>query len=372
MTHRQLTLQALRQESHGAVPFVPRWELWFDAAKADGRLPSEYRDLPIYEVARRLGFGLHGREGRVFRREYEGVEVTSERSGDLRITTYRTPVGELVQEEIDTPELRLQGVRGRTTKHLITEERDYGPALYLAEHSRLVPTYEAFVEYDRYLGDDGVAIAQTGICPAHRLMREFTGYVEFYYEANDRPALVERLLEAITQADEAMIEIVAGSPADLIGHDGNFDSMLMPPPVFRRYFLPFFQRLCEAAHRAGKVVVTHDDGRSEDLMGLIQESGFDAAEAFTPPPMTRRGVAEARRAWGDDVAIWGGIAANMLPERIADDEFESHVRQTMAEAEGLDGFILGLGDNIPTDCTWERVLRLRDLAGELGCFVTPK
>jgi len=372
VTHRQLTLQALRREPHEAIPFVPRWELWFDAAKADGRLPSEYRDLPIYEVARRLGFGLHGREGRVFRREYEGVEVTSDRSGDLRITTYHTPVGDLVQEEIDTPELRLQGVRGRTTKHLITEERDYGPALYLAEHTRLVPTYEAFLEYDRYLGDDGVAIAQTGICPAHRLMREFTGYVEFYYEANDRPALVERLLEAITQADEAMIEIVAGSPADLIGHDGNFDSMLMPPPVFRRYFLPFFQRLCEAAHRAGKVVVTHDDGRSEDLMGLIQESGFDAAEAFTPPPMTRRGVADARRAWGDDVAIWGGIAANMLPERIADDEFESHVRQTMAEAEGLDGFILGLGDNIPTDCTWERVLRLRDLAGELGCFVTPK
>ncbi|MHB0874812.1 MAG: uroporphyrinogen decarboxylase family protein [Anaerolineae bacterium] len=369
MTYRELTLRALRRQPHDEVPFVPRWELWFDAAKVDGRLPAQYRDRTIYEVARDLGFGLHGREGRIFRRQYDGVEVESHRAGDTRVTVYHTPVGDLVQEDIDTAELRLQGVRGRTTKHLITNVRDYGPALYLAEHSRLVPTYEDFERYDHYLGDDGVAIAQTGTCPAHRLMREFTGYIEFYYEMNDRPALVERLLAALTEADESMLAIVAESPADLIGHDGNFDSTLMPPPVYRRYFLPFFRRLCDAARSQGKVVVTHDDGRSEALMPLIEESGFDAVEAFTPPPMTGRGVADGRRAWGDRVAIWGGIASNMLPTRIADEEFEAHVRQCMAEAQGFPGFILGLGDNVPTDCSWERILRLRDLAGELGCRI---
>jgi hypothetical protein len=371
-TYRELTLSALRRRPHEGVPFVPRWELWFDAAKVDGRLPEQYRGLSIYDVARRLGFGLHGREGRIFRREYEGVAVETRRCGDTRLTLYHTPVGDLVQEDIDTPELRLQGVRGRTTKHLITGPDDYGPALYLAEHSRLVPTYEDFERYDSSLGDDGVAIAQTGICPAHRLMREFTGYVEFYYELNDHPSQVERLLAALTEADEGMFALVAASPAQLVGHDGNFDSTLMPPPIYRRYFLPFFRRLCDAAHAAGKVVVTHDDGRSEALMALIQESGFDGVEALTPPPMTGRGVADARRAWNDEVAIWGGIAANVLPTRVPDEEFEAHVRQCLAEAEGFPGFILGLGDNVPTDCSWERILRLRDLAGELGCCISPR
>lgn len=165
LTYRELTLCALRREPHDLTPFVPRWELWFDAAKVDGRLPAQYRDLRIYEVARLLGFGLHGREGRIFRRESESVEVSSARSGDIRTTTYRTPLGDLVQQDIDTPELRLQGVRGRTTKHLISEEKDYGPALYLAEHTRLVPTYEGFRGYDDYLGDNGVAIAQTASAP---------------------------------------------------------------------------------------------------------------------------------------------------------------------------------------------------------------
>lgn len=372
LTYRELTLKALRREPHDEIPFVPRWELWFDAASADGRLPAPYRGKSIYEVARYLGFGLHGREGRIFRREYDNVEVFSRHQGEVRTATYHTPVGVLVQQEIDTPELRLQGVRGRTIKHLVSEEADYGPALYLAEHTRLVPTYDAFRRYDDSLGEDGVAIAQTGICPAHRVMREFTGYVEFYYELNDRQTMVERLLEAVTHADEAMLSIIAESPAELIGHDGNFDSTLMPPPIYRRFFLPFFQRLCEVARSRGKVVVTHDDGRSEDLMPLIRESGFDAVEAFTPPPMTGRGIADARRAWDDGVAIWGGIASNMLPAGIPDHEFEKHVRLAVQDAAGFPGFILGLGDNIPTDCSWERVLRLRDLAGELGCRIVPR
>lgn len=371
-TYRELTLRALRRETHEGIPFVPRWELWFDAAKQDGRLPPEYRGQTIYCVARHLGFGLHGREGRIFRREYDKVEVRSSLSGDTRTTTYRTPLGDLVQQEIGTPELRLQGVRGRTTKHLISAERDYGPAMYLAEHTRLVPTYDEFRRYDVHLGDDGVAIAQTGICPAHRLMREFTGYVEFYYELNDRPALVERLLDAISCADEAMLPIIAESPAELIGHDGNFDSTLMPPPVYRRFFLPFFRRLCEVAHAQGKVVITHDDGRSEDLMGLIQESGFDGVEALTPPPMTGRGVADAREAWSDRMAIWGGIASNMLPVSVPAEEFEEHVREAVRQGAGFAGFILGMGDNIPTDCSWDRILRLRDLAAELGCCIWPR
>ncbi len=360
MSVRQRILATLRGEPVDRIAWAPRWELWFNAARAEGRLPAEWQGLGIHDCARRLGWGLKGREP-VFREEMEGVEVRIETQGEFTRTEWITPVGTISEERRITPELAAMDVAGRITKPFVQEPADYGPAIYAVEHTRVVPTYDEFAAADAAIGEDGITLAMVGTSPAHRLMRQFTDYEGFYYQLADHPDEVQKLLAALIELDEEVQEVSAASPALIVEYDGNFDDQLTPLPIYRRFFLPRFQAFAERLHAAGKVFCTHTDGHHEHLLEIIGESGFDMAEAFTTPPMTRVGVARARAAWGGRITIWGGIASNMLSAFTPEAEFEAHLAQVLREAAPGDHFILGTGDNIPTDAEYSRLLRLSEL-----------
>lgn len=368
MTHRERIWAAIRGEPMDRIPWAPRWELWYEAAKRDGRLPGKYRGWSFFDVTRDVRMGIKGNRGPLYRSEWCGVEVRVRTKGDETLTEYETPVGTVSTLFRITPDLERQGVRGRELGHMIERQEDYGPVLFIVEHTRLIPTPEEFLAYEESIGEDGVAMAESGDCPAHRIMREFTGYQSFYYELCDHPHQIEELIEALTEQGEQILQLAVESPAQIIRHDGNYDAQLTPPPIYEKFFLDWFQHFTDTLHAAGKVISTHTDGHNDGLMELILESGFDIAEAFTPPPMTRISVAEARALWGDRITIWGGIASTMMSVSMPEEEFEAHVRQVLREAAPGDHFILGTGDNVPTDSSLERIQRVTELVEELGSY----
>jgi hypothetical protein len=368
MTYRERIWAAIRGEPMDRIPWAPRWELWYEAAMRDGRLPERYRSRSFLDLTRDLGMGIKGNRGPLYRSELCDVEVRERTKGDETLTEYETPVGTVSTRFRITPDLEQQGVRGLELGHMIVQREDYGPVLFMVEHTKLTPIPEEFLAYEEYIDDDGVAMAESGDCPVHRIMREFTGYQNFYYQLYDHPQQIEKLLGALTEQGEEILQIAIQSPAQIIRHDGNYDAQLTPPPIYEEYFLPWFQRFTGALHAAGKVVCTHTDGHNDGLMELILESGFDIAEAFTSPPMTNIGVAQARAVWGDRITIWGGIASTMMSVSVPEEEFEAHVRQVLSEAVPGDHFILGTGDNVPTDSSLERIQRVTELVEELGSY----
>jgi uroporphyrinogen-III decarboxylase len=368
MTHRERIWAAIRGEPMDRIPWVPRWELWYEAAKSDGRLPETYRDRSFFDVTRDLRMGIKGNRGPLHRSEIRDVTVRVRTKGDETLTEYDTPVGTVSTRFRITPDLERQGVRGLELGHMIERREDYGPVLFMVEHTHIVPAHEEFLAYEEAVGEDGVAMAESGDSPLHRIMREFTGYQNFYYELYDHPHEVEELRQALTEQGERILQIAVASPARIIRHDGNYDTQLTPPPVYEKYFLPWFQHFTDTLHAAGKVVCTHTDGHNDGLMDLILASGFDIAEAFTPPPMTNIGVAQARALWGDRITIWGGIASTMMSLSVPEEKFEAHIRQVLKEAAPGDHFILGTGDNVPTDSSLERVRRVTELVEDLGSY----
>jgi len=368
MTHRERIWAAIRGEPMDRIPWAPRWELWYEAARLDGRLPERYRETSFFDVTRALGMGIKGNRGSLYRAELRGVEVRVRTKGSETLTEYETPVGTVSTRFHVTPDLERQAVRGLELGHMIEQGEDYGPVLFMVEHTELLPTPEEFLAYEESIGEDGVAMAQSGDCPAHRIMREFTGYQNFYYQLYDHPSRIEELLEALTEQGEQILQFALESAGQIIRHDGNYDAQLTPPPIYAKYFLPWFQHFTSALHAAGKVVSTHTDGHNDGLMELILQSGFDIAEAFTPPPMTNIGVADARALWGDRITIWGGIASTMMSLPVPQEEFEAHVRQVLCEAAPGDHFILGTGDNVPTDSSLKRIQRVTELVEDLGAY----
>ena len=82
--------------------------------------------------------------------------------------------------------------------------------------------------------------------------------------------------------------------------------------------------------------------------------------------MTSIGAASARELWKDQVTTWGGLASIILTPAFSDAEFEAYLEDLFRAVAPGDRFILGFGDNVPTDALFHRVRRVAEFWAENG------
>jgi uroporphyrinogen-III decarboxylase len=370
MTYKQRIMAALKGEPVDFIPWCPRWELWFDAARMDGRLPDKYRNWDIHDVARDFGMGLRPRRGEAnaYKLVMQGVEISTMQDGYFTRTEYQTRLGAVSTLYQITPELENQGVRGRMVENMIKAPKDYDVVQYIVENTEVVPTPEDMAALERKIGDDGIVFASALNSPMHTFMREYSGYEQSYLEVADNWNLLERLLGALrVQADE-IARICLESPAEIIACDGNFDRMLTPPNWYRKFFLPYLKELAQKVHARGKLLQGHIDGENRGIIGLILDSGYDIGEALAPAPLTSVTIKEFRQAFGNQIAVWGGIPITMGRASVPDAEFEEFVVQTLKDCAPGDRLVLGMGDNFPTDANIEKVKMVAGIVERYGKY----
>jgi hypothetical protein len=263
-------------------------------------------------------------------------------------------------------ELEAQGVRGLRTKYLVSERQDYGPVLFMLEHTEIIPQHEKLRAEVEQIGNDGLALVHSGHCPASTAMIEYLGHEQFYYDLHDHPGLLQQLLDALARVRDQTVDVVAESAATVASLDGNYDMAITPPPIYRRFFQPYLERAVSRLHGAGKLVSTHVDGDNRQLLGLILATGFDIGEAFTSPPMTQLTVRDAQQVWGKQMAIWGGIASTYFRREAPRDAFEAQVLDLIDCAKHNGHLVLGTGDNVPTDGDLDRVRWVTRTVEECG------
>jgi Uroporphyrinogen decarboxylase (URO-D) len=364
LTYRQRILAALRGEPVDFVPWAPRWELFFDAARLAGRLPAKYEGWHIFDVTRDLGMGIKANRGSIFRLELTGVDVRTRQDGMDTITEYDTPHGTVRTVFRITPELEAEGVRGLEMEYLIKEREDYDPVYYMVEHTRVVPTHEVYAAYDAQVGEDGLAFPNVGPSPMHKVQREYTGYQQSYFELSDNLPQVERLTEMLQAQFDQITQIAAESVAPAVEADGNYDISLHPPSFFERWFHAPLKRFGDAMHSKGKLFITHTDGQTAGLLKPLMDTGVDVAEAWSPYPQTTLTTGEALDVWRGKVAIWGGLPTPVLCESFSDAEFERFFFQFLHEITPGSRVVIGTGDNFPTDSSFSRVRQVTRLVEE--------
>jgi hypothetical protein len=90
-------------------------------------------------------------------------------------------------------------------------------------------------------------------------------------EILDRQAdFVARLISNAQQACGGLLDAWCGTD-DLGLQTGAF----MPEAIFRRLFAPRYRRIFDACHRAGLLAYLHSDGRMNELIPALAESGLD-------------------------------------------------------------------------------------------------
>lgn len=369
MTERERQLAALNGEKPDRIPWMPRLEIWYTAHYLANTLPSEFAGMRLGEVQKALGLGKTARTSHVYTTRTRGVEVHERRDGLMTRFDYVTPVGTVSKLVMRTPELDELGIYPLEVEHHIKTEKDIETMMYIVENTEYFPAYEQFIDYDESVGDAGLPMVAIGDIPFHHFLEVYTGYEKGYLDLFDYPNKVERLLETMHQSyREKMWPLAAKSPGTLFLHGAHFATETTPANYFEQYMLPYMQEFADYMHGYGKKVAHHADNDTSDIIDLLRRSRYDMHECFVTAPMVPITLAEARKALGDDITIFGGVPSVILEPTVSDEQFEEYMADIFDAVAPGDRFILGIADNMMPTSMMSRVKRIGELVEERGTY----
>ncbi len=403
MTPRKRIMSLVKGEPVDIIPWFPRIDLWYDYHKRQNTLPPEYSSLTMGEVIRKLGGGIFHRGVSIYRERLKNTQIrihysnpiwrerienadkglnrnhilalvlesvfSPESSVDIKFkkvatvedrevsVQFETPHGNVSTKLISSEVLQEAGIRPVQCEYFIKDiQRDMEPVKYIIGSIELEPTFDHFAKIDRDVGEDGVTFARTShyYSPMHQLMYVYMGLEQTCLALYDHLSKVEEILEYIEERLKRDQTICLDSPAHIIAHGGNFDSTVIGPRLFEKYFVPYFSKFAQKLHRRNKYLLIHTDGEMKNLMECFPRTNADIAEGFTPSPMTQVDFHDAVEMWGGKVIIWGGIPSSMLSRDIPEGEFYGYVKTLLEEGKGTP-FVLGMGDNTPIDADITRL-----------------
>lgn len=394
LTMKERMLRAIRGQWADYLPWVPRIDLWYNANRYRGTLPSIFsKNISLEEIADYIGGGYHKvvpefqktrtpedmidrglgiyrLKEMACRPELIGVDREVKQEGNTTTVIYHTPVGSVSCKMTYTEEMKRAGISQTwISEHVIKRPEDYKVVGYIFKNIKVHPAYESFSLYQKEVGDKGlvVAWASTSASPMHHILKHFFESTTFYLELYDHPQQLRELCEDMEPYFEQVLHVHAHSPAEVIHFGSNYDEMITYPPFFKEHLMPTLQRFSDLLHSRGKFLLSHCDGENKGLLDLIRESGIDVAEAICPHPMTKVTLSEVRKAFQGKVTIWGGIPSIALLESVmSDHEFETFMVKLFDEIAPGDRFILSVSDTTPPDAKFERLLRITEMVRDRG------
>lgn len=150
----------------------------------------------------------------------------------------------------------------------------------------------------------------------------------------------------------ARVGIIWGS--DDMGFRGG---PLLPPDDLRAYVLAGHKKMAEMSHAAGRPYLLHACGRLDLIMeDLISDVGIDAKHSFED---AIEPVTEAKRKYGDRIALLGGIDMDFLCRADAP-AVRRRVRETLETCMPGGGYCLGTGNSVANYIPVDNYLAMLD------------
>ncbi len=369
MTNRERLLAVLDGKPIDQVPWIARLHLWYYARLTEGNLPARFKGMSLEEVGREIRTGDPARGGRVFKTYYDGMEVrTTNEAGALR-QTFITPYGEVTYGQITSEYMEGRSESGLPLEHPIKNREDYKVWEYVAEHTYYEPTYDEYLEYEQSVGEHGYPMVSCGDAPFHQIQMRLVGYNDVYFHMVDYQNEIESLAKVMWDVEkERMWPVVLESPARLILHGMHFDSQMTPPKLFDQHIAPYYKEFIPLLNAKNKKIAWHADDDSIAILENTRDAGFHMAECFCTAPMVSVTLEEARRVFGKQCIIWGGIPSIVLEETFPQDEFEQYVKDVIRTIAPGEAMILGVADNVMPMSIIERVEHISDEIEKYGKF----
>lgn len=240
-------------------------------------------------------------------------------------------------------------------EHMLKDTDDLRCLLDLpdAAFAKAPPDIAALERLEADLGDRGIVMVDSSdpICEAAGLF-DMAAYTVI---AATEPVLFHRLLERLAaplhRRTEFLAEAFPGHLWRFFGAEYATEPYL-PPALFEEYVVRYTGPMAEAVRRHGGYARIHSHGRVKNALPHIMAMGADAIDPLEPPPQGDVLLADVRREYGRDLALFGNIEISeieSMPPAHFRKRAEAAVRDG-TEGEGR-GFVL-----MPSSCPCGRTV----------------
>jgi len=188
-----------------------------------------------------------------------------------------------------------------------------------------------------------------------------TGYETLARMLYEDPPLARALFQNVGETLTAVCRTMAQMEdvgAVAMGDDMGFKtSTMISPHHLREYVFPWQKKAVEAVHARGKPFILHSCGNLRTVMDdLIDYVGIDGKHSYEDLILP---VTEAKRLYGDRVAILGGIDMDLLC-RATPEQVRRHTRLVLDECAPGGGYCLGTGNTVANFINIENYLTMID------------
>lgn len=167
------------------------------------------------------------------------------------------------------------------------------------------------------------------------------GFDDFLMDLYAEPAAAEKVLDAVFDFENAMIDRVAERSFDSVvfGDDwGTQQGLIISPDLWRKVFRPRYADQYERIHRSGKKVWLHTCGNVYSIIGDLIDIGVDVLELLQPDVM---GVDNLARNFGGKVCFCCSVDHQRTAISGARDEIFAYVGMLYDKLGAFNGGLIG-------------------------------
>lgn len=184
----------------------------------------------------------------------------------------------------------------------------------------------------------------------------------------EEPEIVRRAIEVATQRVLAHDRWLIREGVDAVHPDADYSGTTGPlvnPRLLRELSFPAMRRHCEAAHAQGVQIIKHACGNNWEILDLFIEAGYDAYQGIQVG--AGMDVRRLKEAYGDRIAIWGGVQIESLVMGTPDD-VRRDVEYALRYAAPGGGFVLCSSHAIVPGSKYDNFMTMLDVARERGAY----
>ena len=351
MNFKEILFAQFHGRAPGRLLFMPDLSLWFEWHSERGTLPEEHRGSSLAGIASALNCPAWAVQT-PWQLEYDGIDVTREKSETQRAIKYRAKSKVL-------SEIWSLGPDGDwwQTEYPVKDEDDLDAAeeIVKAMQYRLKSFAPSAAESNPGVLD-AIQLPKTPYSDMLHTMLGWSDGLMLMMSEEDR---LTELLGIMEEKRNALIQtLAAGFSHSIFLAPDNLDGQFISPAVFDKNLASSYQSAREILHQQNNCLWVHLGGISRHLLPLLAAAGVDGLAGISGPPQSDATLAEARKAAGANITLWGGIPQDyVMPQHDLSVLVES-VEAAKAFAAADNRTIVGIADHVPVDAEFSRLMEI--------------
>ena len=149
---------------------------------------------------------------------------------------------------------------------------------------------------------------------------------------------------------------------------GNLATSAVGPRFYTKYVLEYENRLLNAIHDLGALVIFHNCGDAAKIMHLYNEMDIDCWGYLTPPPFGDVDLDDALRVMRPDLALRGNVDQVEFLVKASPQEVREKVRDLLLKVKPRGNWILSTTDFMFDGTPYENIMAFADAGREYGVY----